>query len=379
MRFSEEKRLETVDQFEQLELTNNKELCDLVAFAIEIFDMPIAMITLMGKELQLIKCKLGINLEQNSREEAFCKHLIKSKNVIIVPDAMLDERFASNPAVTGELAIRFYAGAPLITSSGCHLGSLCLLDKKPRVFSEKQTQMLTVLSKQVMAIMELQMGLKVIGQQNVELNYQKEKTAASEHKLRAFFNSSASCHTLIDRRLKIVDFNSAMAVFTKKLYKKKIETGEDVLPYINASYKDEFIGYIKSAFTGKRTTKEILINDGKGSEWWNISFKPVKDEKGNIISVANSATNINEQKRQLIEIKDQNRLLLRIAYIQSHEYRKPVASIMGLMNLIKENNYKASRKCFMLMEQAVNELDTKIKSIVNSIEYKFSEYALAPL
>jgi len=379
MNHSEEKRLEIVSQFEQLDLGNNKELNDLVTLAVQICNVPIAMISLMGEKTQWVKCRSGIKLEENNREDSFCKHLIKSKKIMVVPDAMLDKRFLNSPAVTGQHAVRFYAGAPLITSSGYHLGSLCLIDKKPNLFTKKQMDLLAVLSRQVMAIMELQMGLKIIRQHNYELNCQKEKTMASERKLRAFFNSSSSCHTLIDKNLNILDFNKAMAAFTRKLYHKKIETGKDILHYINSSYKDEFINHVKSAFAGRQTNKEISINDGKGSEWWNISFNPVKDEKGNIISVANSATNINEQKQQLTEIQAQNRLLLRIAYIQSHEYRKPVASILGLMNVIKINNYRVGKKCFLMLEQAATELDNKIRNVVNSIEHRFSQHAFIPL
>jgi len=379
MKHAEEKRLEVVSQFEQLDLGSNRELNDLVTLAVQICDVPIAMISLMGEKTQWVKCRSGIKLKENTRKDSFCKHLIKLKKVMVVPDATLDKRFLNNPAVTGRHAVRSYAGAPLITSSGYHLGSLCLIDRKPNVFTKKQKDLLAMLSRQVMALMELQLGLKIIAQQNQELNCQKEKTMASERKLRGFFNSSSSCHTLIDKDLNVLDFNNAMAAFTKKLYHKKIEIGKSILDYINSSYKDEFIRYIKNAFAGRQTNKEILINDGKGQEWWNISFNPVKDENGDIISVANSATNINEHKRQLTEIQAQNRLLLRIAYIQSHEYRKPVASILGLMSLIKENNYRAGKKCFLMLEQAVTELDDTIRNVVNSIENKFSEHAFAAI
>ncbi|WP_428329589.1 GAF domain-containing protein [Mucilaginibacter sp.] len=379
MKNSETKRLEIVNHYETLNLNSNKELNDLVTLAIEISDAPIAFISLMGADTQWIKWRSGIDIEENSRENSFCKYLINTTKVMVVPDTLNDERFVNNPAVTGEMAVRFYAGAPLINASGYHIGSICVIDKKPRLFSYKQKKLLAILARQVSSIMELQLSIQIIEQHNSEMNTEKEKTVNSEHKLRAFFNSSATCHTLIDKGMNILDFNNATAVHIKKLYHKKIEAGKNILQYVNTSYKSDFIKYIKSAFAGRSTHKEILLDFGKKSDWWNISFEPIKDEKGNIISVANSATDINDQKQQLMEIKDQNRLLLRIAYIQSHEYRKPVATILGLMNIIKDNNYKSSKKCLILMEKTVNELDDTIKNIVNSIEYKFSDYAMLPL
>jgi PAS domain S-box-containing protein len=240
-----------------------------------------------------------------------------------------------------------------------------LLDQQPHAFSVTQTEMLAILSRQVMEVMELQMGLKIIEQRNTELVIQKQKTVASERKLRAFFNSSASCHTLIGSGMEILDFNKAMAAFIKRLYHKRITTGKNILHYIHASYKQEFMHYIKSAFGGRQTHKEVLIDDGNGSEWWNVTFKRVKDERGHIISVASSVTNINEQKRQVAEITVQNELLLNIAYVQSHEYRKPVALIMGLMELIKADNYLPGKDCLLMMERAVQELDQKIRSVIN--------------
>lgn len=376
MKRSERKRLEAVSQFEQLNLSDNKELNDLITLTIEICNVPTALISLMGKNTQSIKCQSGvITIEDGSLENAFCKYLINSKEVMVIPDTLNNECFINHPAVTGGHGIRFYAGAPLITSSGFHIGSLCVLDQKPGMFSKKQKDMLGILALQVVSVMELQMSLKQVALYNAELSIQKEKTAASELKLRAFFNSSSSCHTVIGRGLEILDFNKAMAHFIKRIYNKKIEAGKNILYYINSSYKSEFKNYVKCAFAGKHIHKEILINDGKGFAWWNISFTPVKDEEGNIISVVNSATNINEQKQQVVEIIAQNESLINIAYIQSHEYRKPVATILGLMNVIKTYNYKANKECLLMMEKAVKELDDKIRSVVNCTQDNIlSEY-----
>lgn len=369
MRISERKRLKTVRRYQQLNLNDNQALNDLIALTMETCNVPMAMITIMGADVQWIKSKSGnIDIDKHSRDDSFCKYLINKKGVMVVPDALDDKRFLKNPLVSAEDGIRFYAGAPLITSTGYHIGSLCVFDKKRRFFLNNKKEMLAILARQVMAIMELQMGVLLAEQHNIELMIQKGKTVDSERKLRAFFNSSLSCHTLIGKGLEILDFNHATAALIKKQYNKKIEAGRNISYYINSSYKEEFMKHIKNAFAGNRTNKEILINDGKESVWWNISFEPVNDQKGTIISVASTATNINEQKQQIIEITRQNELLLNIAYIQSHEYRKPVASILGLMNVIKEYNYKASKECLIMMETAVKDLDEKIRHVVNYIQ-----------
>src|SRR5476649_2137353 len=98
MKHQEEKRLEIVSQFEKLDLGHNKELNDLVTLAVQICDVPIAMISLMGEKTQWVKCRSGIKLEENSGEDSFCKHLIKLKKIMAMPDATLEKRFLNNPA-----------------------------------------------------------------------------------------------------------------------------------------------------------------------------------------------------------------------------------------------------------------------------------------
>jgi hypothetical protein len=93
MKNSESKRLETVRAFDQLNFTKNKELNDLVTLASEICNVPIALITLMDENMQWIKCKMGVDIDANSRENSFCKHLVDSSDVLVVPDTLDDERW----------------------------------------------------------------------------------------------------------------------------------------------------------------------------------------------------------------------------------------------------------------------------------------------
>jgi len=302
-------------------------------------------------------------------EYSFCKYLFEQDDLMIVPDASRDHRFKNNPAMIGGYAVRFYAGTPLITDKGFHLGYLCVFDPEPHSFSDKQKEMFAIISKQVMHLVELEMSLKVIERRNKELHYQKEKIDTTERKLRAFFNSSSFCHILISKELDVVDFNRATAVFIKEMYSKVIQTGTYIMDYISPAYKEDFLRCLNRAFKGKRYNKEVLLNfEDKGLIWWNISLEPVKDEQGDIINVVYNATNINEQKQRIAEITAKNESLLNIAYIQSHEYRKPVASILGLMELIKNDINLSCNEYLAMMEKAVIELDEKIKNVIKCTE-----------
>ena len=107
----------------------------LCAEAARHFDVNTAIVTLLSTDLQVFKAKFGIDGDSTPRKLAFCNFTILSNQVFTVDDALADQRFASNPLVTGPPFIRFYAGAPLIFQQEVRLGALCLLHPKPRTFS----------------------------------------------------------------------------------------------------------------------------------------------------------------------------------------------------------------------------------------------------
>jgi GAF domain-containing protein len=111
------------------------ELDSLCAEAAKHFEVKTAIVTLLGVDLQIFKAKFGVDGASTPRNLAFCNFTILSDNVFVVSDALIDERFADNPLVTGPPFIRFYAGAPLIFQHEVRLGALCLVDPVPRAFS----------------------------------------------------------------------------------------------------------------------------------------------------------------------------------------------------------------------------------------------------
>ena len=102
------------------------------------FDMPIARISLVDETRQWFKSCVGFNPKEMSRDEAFCAHVVYTREPLIVPDTFLDERFADNPMVINDPRIRFYAGVPLVLGDGSCIGTLCLLDVRPRTLKEPE-------------------------------------------------------------------------------------------------------------------------------------------------------------------------------------------------------------------------------------------------
>ena len=118
-----------------------------------LFGVPVALVSLVGETEQRFKGSCGLEAGATPREVSFCTYTILSDEVLVVEDALKDERFSANPLVTGKPNIRFYAGAPLVLRSGIHLGSLCLIDRVPRAFSAEQKEQLRDLAQVVVALL----------------------------------------------------------------------------------------------------------------------------------------------------------------------------------------------------------------------------------
>lgn len=148
---SEKERLLALQAAQVLDAQASGVFDHLTRLASQIFGVPIAIITVVDEHRQWFKSAVGVQMQGTPRTDAFCDHTIRTEGVMAIPDALLDARFQDNPLVTGEPHIRFYAGAPLVLTSGHALGSLCIIDTVPRDFSDTQRRQLLELAEVVRA------------------------------------------------------------------------------------------------------------------------------------------------------------------------------------------------------------------------------------
>jgi GAF domain-containing protein len=118
------------------------------------FDVPIALMTLVDEDRQWFKSHAGIDIRETPRDESMCAHAILGDDVFVIIDAFDDDRFADNPAVARGPRLRFYAGVPITSSEGHHVGSLCIMDHHPRVLDDDQIERLRQLGRMVEAELE---------------------------------------------------------------------------------------------------------------------------------------------------------------------------------------------------------------------------------
>src|ERR1700744_5750994 len=150
---NEKQRLEALQRLELLDTDPEPEFDELVNLAAAICGTPISLVTLLDERRQWFKAAIGMDIAETPREIAFCSHAIRQPDMFLVADAAVDPRFADNPLVTGDPHIRFYAGVPISSPDGFALGTLCVIDNKPRQLTQLQMDMLTMLARQVNARM----------------------------------------------------------------------------------------------------------------------------------------------------------------------------------------------------------------------------------
>ncbi|MDP5092047.1 MAG: ATP-binding protein [Polaribacter sp.] len=237
----EKERIKELESYNILDTLPEDDYDSIVAIAAEICNTEISLISLIDEERQWFKSKIGLAVDETSRDISFCAHAINDeKNTFIVEDAKLDERFFDNPLVTGPPKISFYAGVPLISDHGLPLGTLCVLDEKPKKLTERQLESLNALATQVMNTLNLRKN-------NIELENILKKLEIRNEELERFAYVAAH-----DLKSPLLSISGLTQLFSHKYQSVIDEQGLEILGHIeNSSNKlktliDGLLEYSKS-------------------------------------------------------------------------------------------------------------------------------------
>jgi PAS domain S-box-containing protein len=196
---NEADRIAALESYQVLDTLPEKDYDAITRLASYICEAPIALISLIDVDRQWFKSKVGLQVSETPRTDAFCRYTILSDEILEVPDALLDELFVDNVLVTGEPKIRFYAGAPLVDDNGHRLGSLCVIDSVPRKLTFEQRDALTTLSREVISHLTLRKQKKEL-EENLKLH----------NEFFNLFNNSPEIHCVMDRETNIELINESV-------------------------------------------------------------------------------------------------------------------------------------------------------------------------
>ncbi len=325
----ERQRLDALHSYAILDTTPEAAFDRITRLATRLLHVPVAMVTLVDESRQWFKSVHGITKapQETPREISFCAQAILQDDVMVVPDAASDRRFADNILVTGAPHIRFYAGAPLKSSDGFNLGTLCALDTVPRQFTAAEQEILQDLA----AIARDELELRRVG---------RERTQQSA----AITNLGSG---VVITEPGVPDHPIAFA--NPGFYEMTGYSPEEVIGrncrFLQGPGTDPaMVDAIREAVAHQRGFHDVLLNYRKdGTPFWNeLTISPVFDQNGAFISFVGLQSDVTERKRaadQLAEnfekLKQLEALRDDLTHMIIHDLRSPLTAVDGFLGLLE--------------------------------------------
>ena len=355
---NENTRIATLRKYQILDTPRERGFDHITKLATKIINVPIAIISIVDTDRIWFKSTHGIDVTQIFRESGLCANAILGKEIHIVEDALTDVRTKENSLVTGELGLRFYAGAPLTVGDGENIGTLCIIDIKPRILTTEEQQLLKDLA--VLVVEQFELKYSVVQHINNQLEM--------SNMLQSIYESTQEASTFVDTDLRIRYTNQAAKNITKLLFDKEKEVGDDAMDFVLPEHKKDFKRLFNKVLKGKR----ITVEKSAGNAVYQITMYPIFDTYNTVKGLAHIIQDVTNTKNNVLKLMQQNELLKKITWQQCHEVRGPVANILGFCNLLKDNPNvdKEERHTYIThLYDATKELDHIIHQIVaQSIE-----------
>lgn len=238
---NENQRLQDLYGYDILDTQAEPDFDALVELASQVCKCPISLITLLDKERQWFKAKIGMKSSGTPRDAAFCSYAIMQDDVMVVEDATKDDRFSNNPNVTGEPNIRFYAGAPILSPTGHTLGTICIIDKIPRTLSQDDHRALVLLSNQATRLLEIRKKNLLIRERSEEITRLKNNAISSYIK-------------------DIEDEKKAIAVYLHEQFAQEIASSLAYLKMAETEQTDKKLKYYQSVEQQLNNTLDNIRN-----------------------------------------------------------------------------------------------------------------------
>ena len=334
---NEDERIKLLDSYSILDTLPELDYDNLTVIAAAICGTPISLITFIDEERQWFKSRHGIDVSETSRDYSFCAHAINDpNNVLIIEDSRKDIRFFDNPAVSGNPNIIFYAGVPLINEMGLPLGTLCVIDHKPKTLSENQIRSLKALSDQIMKLLELRL-------KSIELEKVIVKLEKKNQELEIFAHIAAH-----DLKSPLANVSGLAEVFIETYGSIIDAEGQEIMQLIiNSANKlrqmiDGLLDYSKTdkMITENRTEVNLKILNNEISNLFIFQNNCSITFISNLISIKTNKTALEQILINLvanaIKYNDKEIAVIEIEILEEDKFYKIVVSDNG-PGILKED------------------------------------------
>lgn len=251
---NETERLELLDSYNILDTLPEKDYDDITALASQICGMPIALVSLVDEKRQWFKSHHGLDATETPRELAFCAHAINNvDDVLVVNNALEDERFHDNPLVTGAPNVIFYAGAPLV-DEGMGVGTLCVIDNKPNELTQEQQNTLKILASHVVTYLKLKKSESNLQRQNAALTKLQAGLLQKNKELQQFVYVASH-----DLQEPLRNLGGMVEIISENLEDSDNEEVQQCLHFMNKSnqrMKSLIVNLLEHSRIGNETTEE---------------------------------------------------------------------------------------------------------------------------
>ncbi|MBW8079237.1 MAG: GAF domain-containing protein [Gallionella sp.] len=310
---NEQARLAALRGLDVLDTDHDEKLNDLVKLAAHICQTPLAAISLIDEDRQWVMAITGAEARETSREIAFCSHTILQDGIMLVPDALLDERFFDHPNVACASGVRFYAGVPLATENGENLGSLCVVDIVPRELNQGQLNALKTLADQVMVYLnfrqyrsKLKQYVDDIEQKNTQLRRESEKNLA------ILRNASDGIHIVDDAGYLIEASDSFCTMLG---YSRDELIGKNVAQWDAVFSGHEIVSNIAKQITSQTRSEFETHHRRKDGTVFAVEVSGMPLELDGKMVVFNSSRDITLRKQEEVALQNSNRALAALSSV----------------------------------------------------------------
>ncbi len=374
-KFDDQSRIDSLREMEILDTEAEQCFDDITSLASTICGAPISLISLVDENRQWFKSKVGLDINETPLDVAFCKYAIREENYLLVHDPLTDERFKHNPLVTDGLKIRFYAGIPLRAKSGITVGTLCIIDTKPRDLTSDQLQSLMKLARQAEHLLSLRVEKKL------HLNTLADLKRSQDWSLMIFNNSTDMMGIVkVDEKNQwpLQSVNPSFCKFTKRKYEDVVM--RPVKESISPALLEQTLFIFKRVVATKKSL-EFESNSVMENEihFYETIISPKFNEQGEVTHLLIIARDISERKKNEALISQQHMAIAKtskfselgeLAGSMAHEINNPLTIIISrsskLKNMMLKNEF--DHELFLKGITQVNETSLRIAKIIRSLK-----------